>query len=231
MLRVNSIKSPISYKLSKCWCIEYLDGKGENGNSKFDEIVQHLKDLLAKHPDYRIYIAGHSLGGALANLLTFQLAGVPGIPSPITCIAFGALLIGDVRFRRAFQTYEGEKRIRCVNVMNDGDVIPLLPPQGYLTSYVNIGTKLWISTSKRAKLSRDPESRCLFGAYVKNGPSHALHWLRLWDVICCTKHFSDNHTVLAYSESLASKMTEDELKKLTVNEVCTPGSRFVRTAM
>lgn len=146
----------------------YLNAKqnGEDGTSKFDAIVGHLKALLTENPDYSIYIAGHSLGGSLANLTAFQLAGVPEIPSP-TVITFGALLIGDVRFRRAFQAYEAKKRTRCIGVINDGDIIPLIPPQGYLTPYCHIGTKLLISETK-ARLSRDPEARCLFGAYVKN---------------------------------------------------------------
>jgi len=208
-----------------------LDGtqNGQGGKSKFDAIVGHLKALLAQNPGYGIYIAGHSLGGSLANLTAFQLAGEPEIPSPITVITFGALLIGDVRFRRAFQAYETEKRIRCVGVVNDGDVIPLLPPQGYLTPYCHIGTKLRISETKKPAISRDPESSCLVSAHVKNIPSHLLHWWRLLSTVCCRKDFGDNHSVIAYSNSL--KCMESDLKKLTVDEICTPGSDFVRTAI
>ncbi len=104
--------------------------------------------------------------------MAFQLAGVPEIPSPITVITFGALLIGDVRFQRAFQKYEDEKRIRCIGVMNDGDVIPLLPPQGYINAYCHIGTKVLLS-DKKATITRDPQARCLLGAYILNAPSVA----------------------------------------------------------
>lgn len=191
-------------------------------------IVNHLKSLSDKYPGYGIYITGHSLGGSLANLTAFQLAGVAQIPSPITVITYGALLIGDVRFRRAFQTYEDEKKIRCVGVMNDGDVIPLLPPQGYMTPYCHIGTKILMSETK-ATVTRDPEARCLLGAYILNAPSHILHWCRLMGIVCCRKNFGKNHSVLAYSDNLEAM--ESELKKLTLDEVCTPGSECVRTAM
>lgn len=211
---------------------DYLDGKenGEGGKSKFKVIVGHLKSLLDQYPDFGIYIAGHSLGGSLAILMAFQLASVSEIPSPITCVTFGALLVGDVRFRRAFQTYEAEGRIRCIGVMNKGDIIPLLPPQGYLTPYCHIGTKLLIS-DKTATITRDPEARCLVGAYIKNAPSHILHWWRLFHIMCCVKNFAANHSVLAYSRSLTSDGVESITKDLTVAEVCTPDSKFVRTAM
>lgn len=208
---------------------EYLDGT--QSGSKFDTIVGHLKILLEKHPDYGIYVAGHSLGGSLANLTAFQLADVTEIPSPITVITYGALLIGDVRFRRSFQAFEDKKRIRCVGVMNAGDVIPLLPPQGYITPYCHIGTKLLISGESGATITRDPEARCLLGAYIINIPSHILHWWRLLDIVCCKKNFGDNHSVIAYSDNLASEAVESDLKKLTVDKVCTSGSGFVRTAM
>lgn len=190
-----------------------------------------MKSLLKKHPDYGIYIAGHSLGGSLANLAAFQLADVPEIPSPITVISFGALLIGDVRFRRAFQAYEDAKRIRCVGVINDGDVIPLLPPQGYLTPYCHIGTKLLISGTSGATITRDPEARCLLGARIMNGPSHILHWWRLLNIVCCRKKFGKNHSVIAYSDNLTCKVVESDLENMMLDEVCPPGSDFVRTAM
>lgn len=211
--------------------VDYLDGK-QNGEatSKFDTIVGHLKALLAEYPDFGIFITGHSLGGSLANLMAFQLASVSEIPSPITVITFGALLVGDVRFRKAFQLYEEKGRIRCVGVMNNGDIIPLLPPQGYLTAYCMIGTKLLIS-DKKALLSQDPESRCLLGAYIKNIPSHLLHWWRLLHIVCCVKDFGDNHSVLAYSDNLTSEGVESTLKKLSLDEVTTSEGEFVRTRM
>jgi hypothetical protein len=233
-VKMKSVPNPVPHQAR--WIkvhtgyMDYLDGKQDGNGSKFDKIVTHLKNLLIQYPNYGIYISGHSLGGSLANLMAFQLAGVPEIPSPITVITFGALLIGDVRFQRAFQKYEDEKRIRCIGVMNDGDVIPLLPPQGYINAYCHIGTKVLLS-DKKATITRDPQARCLLGAYILNAPSHVLHWCRLLGVVCCRKNFGENHSVLAYSHNLTCKGVERVLKELTVDDVCTPGSFVVRTAM
>ena len=180
----------------------------------------HLKKLLEQYPGFDIYIAGHSLGGSLANLTAFQLAGVPEIPSPITVVTFGALLIGDLRFRRAFQVYEAENRIRCVGVMNDGDIIPLLPPRAFLRPYRHVGTKLVIS-DKKAVITRHPITRSLCGAFVKDIPNQFVFWMRLWGILCCVKNFGDNHSVLAYSKNLIA--VENDLRKLTIDEVCTCG--------
>ena len=188
--------------------------------SKFDAIVANLKSLLEQNPDYRLYIAGHSLGGALANLTAFQLASFPEIPSPITVITFGALLIGDFEFRRAFQTYEVENRIHCVGVMNKDDIIPLLPCRGGLASYCHIGTKLLISDTN-ATISRDPEARCFVGALIKDMPGQLMNSMHMCNIICCKKKFWDNHSVIAYSDNLVA--VESDLTKLTVDEVCTLG--------
>jgi pimeloyl-ACP methyl ester carboxylesterase len=42
--------------------------------SKFDQILRKLHDLLKQHPTYKVVVAGHSLGGAASTLFAFMAA-------------------------------------------------------------------------------------------------------------------------------------------------------------
>lgn len=75
--------------------IEYLFGttllkkRGGGQETKFESIMNHLLSLFEQYPDFRLYITGHSLGGALATLSTVEVAASSSnhsIPMPVTCI-------------------------------------------------------------------------------------------------------------------------------------------------
>jgi alpha-beta hydrolase superfamily lysophospholipase len=86
---------------------DYLFGarKRTDATSKFDQIMENLHKLLAKYPDYKIYVTGHSLGGALSTLLAFKLAALEDerINKPITCLTIASPRVGNLDLRRAFQ--------------------------------------------------------------------------------------------------------------------------------
>jgi alpha-beta hydrolase superfamily lysophospholipase len=87
---------------------DYLFGarKRTDATSKFDQIMENLHELLLeKYPDYKIYVTGHSLGGALSTLLAFRLAALEDdhINKPITCLTIASPRVGNLDLRRAFQ--------------------------------------------------------------------------------------------------------------------------------
>ena len=76
-------------------------GKATN---KFEEIIGIVVPLLKQHPDYRLYITGHSLGGALSTLFAFTVAASNfSIEKPITCVSCASPKVGGNCFRKAFQ--------------------------------------------------------------------------------------------------------------------------------
>lgn len=63
--------------------------------TKFGNIEDNLRSLLEENKDYTLYCSGHSLGGALSQLLAYQLAGYGSLKKfryacPVTAITFAS---------------------------------------------------------------------------------------------------------------------------------------------
>lgn len=112
---------------------------------KYDEILEDVKPLLQANPGYKLYVTGHSLGGALSSVVAFYLACDDSIPSPVTCINFAAPRVGDHGFREATNALEQAKRLRVLRVVNNNDSIAMMP----MINYYHAGFQL--------RLYRDPQ--------------------------------------------------------------------------
>lgn len=111
---------------------EYLLHNSERGpdypRERYEEILGHILNCLQQYPDYKVYVTGHSLGGALALLLAFFASADDRLPKPITCVSLGSLLVGDATFRTAFQQLEAKGWLRHLRITNQHDPVPCLPP-------------------------------------------------------------------------------------------------------
>lgn len=212
---------------------QYLHRKRKDGTSKWDVIQVYLKDIMEEHPGYALYLTGHSLGGSLAILLAFQLAATDSssngtdvaagndedkkddaapVQGPISVISFGPMLVGDLRFRRAFQQFEQERKLRCLCVVNEGDFIPLIPERGRpLTAYRRVGVYLRLSPGQMV-FSYAARAPSYVGAWWRDVPNQILHRIRLAHTLCCVKNFSANHNVHHYTENIIS--CEADLSKV-----------------
>lgn len=99
-----------------------------------------LQGYYKKYPEMQsMFITGHSLGAAVAQLAAIGLPRVPRRehkatlfqgPNQISgylkpnCYAFASPLVGDHRFGRFFDEYTNES----VQVWNDGDIVTMVPP-------------------------------------------------------------------------------------------------------
>lgn len=103
----------------------------------FDEVVEHLNAANEKR-GVPVYVAGHSLGGAMAAIFFARLAQVDFHPfvhhcyrfsrSPTACYTFGMPRYGNLAAKSLFpQPY---------HIFNELDAVPTLPPKilGYVDS-------------------------------------------------------------------------------------------------
>lgn len=126
---------------------EYLFDNEKIEEQRYASIRADIQKLLLvktpSNPTYRIYVTGHSLGGALASIFATWLAGGAApedmylcekvcIPKPITCITFAAPFSGTNDFRLAHENLEKEGLLRSVRINNYDDVVPTVPSASWL---------------------------------------------------------------------------------------------------
>ncbi|CAD6211246.1 unnamed protein product [Miscanthus lutarioriparius] len=114
------------------------------------EEIRRLMELY-KHEETSITVTGHSLGASLATLnavdivsngLNTPAAGGGGSSSsPVTAIVLASPHVGGPFFKAAFASF-GD--LRALHVKNQGDVVPLYPPLGY----VDVAVPLPIHTAR-----------------------------------------------------------------------------------
>jgi hypothetical protein len=71
--------------------------------------------LAAASASGRVYVVGHSMGGALATLAAMEISGVSG--ASVACVTFGAPAVGDELFADAFNSRVGQS-VRVVNALD-----------------------------------------------------------------------------------------------------------------
>eukprot|EP00588_Corethron_pennatum_P011440 CAMPEP_0194272262 /NCGR_PEP_ID=MMETSP0169-20130528/5874_1 /TAXON_ID=218684 /ORGANISM="Corethron pennatum, Strain L29A3" /LENGTH=397 /DNA_ID=CAMNT_0039014877 /DNA_START=203 /DNA_END=1396 /DNA_ORIENTATION=+ len=124
----------------------YLFDKNGEGQSKYDRIIGCLKYFYETIPDdlkddYKLYVTGHSLGGALSSLFAFAAAhGEKDHPvfQKIRVVTFGSPVVGNMEYNKAFQNCERSGRISLLRISNEGDVICTRPLPGYTQNGVNM---------------------------------------------------------------------------------------------
>lgn len=70
----------------------------------------------------KIFVAGHSLGGALATLSTLHISKIDSCPSPIL-YSFASPRVGDSKFAKQFT----ELKLKCYRIANSEDRVPNIP--------------------------------------------------------------------------------------------------------
>ena len=101
------------------------------GTRKYDQICKDLKSLLAKYPDHKVYVTGHSLGAALSSIAAIYMACDPDLPKPISCVNFASPRVGGWKVFQAVNHLERMKYIRVLRSMNDNDTVTVIPTTGY----------------------------------------------------------------------------------------------------
>ena len=157
-----------------------------------ESIDMEIKQLLEQRPR-SLWIAGHSLGGALATLY-----GVHQSDHTTAAYTIGAPRVGGISLAR-----NAGDRIRLYRLVNDNDIIPRLPTPPF---YQHFGAIHFITSE--GELIEDPpftrkwESRA-------NGHASLIeelynrHWKR-WDFTAIPLDYVVDHSPRLYAEALAA---------------------------
>jgi hypothetical protein len=107
-------------------------------------VGEALREARRNYPDARLHVTGHSLGGALALLGGMEFARQK-LPLALV-VTFGAPRVGNKAFARMFNKFIGD---RTINVVNEGDPVPLLPT--LLMGYRDCGHELFLRRNGAVK--------------------------------------------------------------------------------
>ena len=118
--------------------------------------VYSYKESGRDYSDYDLEITGHSLGGSLAQLLSFILAGskeADFIPKPVTAITWASPVVGNKKFFLDYRDLEKSNKVRHIRVSNRNDVIACSPGLGITKPYWQTGVNIYLkSTNKKAEV-------------------------------------------------------------------------------
>jgi hypothetical protein len=112
----------------------------EAGTTKYDQLKADLKYVLAKHPDHKIYVTGHSMGGSLSTVASFYLSCDPDIPKPVSNVSFAAPKAGDETFLKAVQHQEKAAQLRIIRSVNENDTVAAFPSA--IFGYRHVGVEV-----------------------------------------------------------------------------------------
>ena len=135
----------------------------KNDNSKYEQIMDVLEDVYTykasgrDYSDYDMFITGHSLGGALTQIMAFTLAGSQRarefLPAgkPITAISYASPEVGTKGYLKKFNELEKKGALRHIRVSNQGDAIPIVFNTGTpWAGFKQPGVNVHISPNKKA---------------------------------------------------------------------------------
>lgn len=109
-----------------------IEGRVHGGfRAAYDSVKKQIEKSLLEMDEIPLYIAGHSLGAALATVATQELENTPGFRQRIAaCYTFGSPRVGNTQYDKNFKA----PIYRMVNTTDIVTVIPLL-----VMGYVHIG--------------------------------------------------------------------------------------------
>jgi predicted lipase len=102
----------------------------------YRDILTEVQRLVAEHPDYRVYVTGHSLGAALASLCGYELAN--DIENDVTVVSFASPRVGNWKWKAAF---EGRPNLHHYRVTTQRDVVTAFP----YFRYYHVGENIRLS--------------------------------------------------------------------------------------
>ncbi len=102
-----------------------------------EPIFDFIANIVPKYPNYNILITGHSLGGALSTLASFEMVYIHGINSgKIELLTFGSPRVGNNVFKKYMLPMGVSWR-----TTHYYDIVPHVPEE--FLDYIHISQEIW----------------------------------------------------------------------------------------
>jgi len=142
--------------------------KNHEKSLAFDDITFKVKKLMKKHPNAKLFITGHSLGGALASLYPVMLHYFNEHVDPERIGAvytFGQPRVGDQKFSDYASEILKGKYFRYVYC---NDMVPRIPFDGRSMKFKHFGTSIYFNSVYDAMiLTKEPSPNYIgFGRFL-----------------------------------------------------------------
>jgi len=143
-------------------------------NLMWPQVQNQMTQLVQKYPNYKIYVTGHSLGGAVASLAASALLQ-NNITTNASLYTFGEPRVGDYIFSRGFdsQISDAWRVIHyidpfphipfCEYIFVNGPIPVCNPCPGPNIFSYHHGSEVWYNTSQLIFAPKDPHYVCLQG--------------------------------------------------------------------
>ncbi|XP_024526453.1 uncharacterized protein LOC9655410 [Selaginella moellendorffii] len=187
----------------------FLSGLPEAGTAEnsrllaYDAACLKLKELLAVHKEAKVYITGHSLGGALATVFTSFLfhANENQVTSRLAGVyTFGQPKAGDTEFAADVTVNLNHPENRFFRVVYSNDIVPRLPYEDLAFQFKHLGPCFFYGSSYGGEtVQEEPTAKSLSTNQLL--PDHAVATWELLQSLLLRYKFGE-----AYKETLASTM-------------------------
>jgi len=111
-----------------------------------EKILLELKQVMVENPDHKLFVTGHSLGGAMATLFGFYVAAnddpIYVKNGPVQVFSVSSPRVGNKSFRDSFKYLEERGKIRHARIYNSKDKVAMLPYIGGRYKHVGLELKL-----------------------------------------------------------------------------------------
>ena len=154
-----------------CWKA-YAGEKGagsHEGDAPRARVRRAVERLLQRHPDARVVLTGHSLGGALSTLCAYDLLAISepvrAARHPLTLVNFAAPRMFNTAFQDAMTALVDGGRLHALRVVVGADMIARIPPK-----------QLGAAHGVRARLLLHPEDRKAPASYSEDDVDDKELW-------------------------------------------------------
>jgi hypothetical protein len=152
---------------------EIHPGFNDMAMSLLSQTTSSLKSAIGKYPDYKIVLTGHSLGGAIAALIGFNLGQTNVIPwEKLNVITYGQPRVGNP----AFASFLNTKPWTFTRITAYSDIVPISP--GISMDYYHNQYNMHINSSGQTiKCSvYQEDDKCIDDFWILSEQAHFHYW-------------------------------------------------------